>query len=253
VENCRVITFNPWFEPELLHKALATMKLNDKLMDTLKTGELSARNKSSILMFKLDEMSSFWLYDGENLCEFTLDHLPLLLERECHVLRNTPKMWESDPSVLPSGPKTMVHDSPDKYILFCFSTSYQRIHPPLELGPQMLTEIASMQGLETLSTNALKILGVKSTIESSVRLIAGYKTAKSQPLQSFYFSLCVFISAWYLTESKSETTLTEIAIFSALLSGFTFKDDEIMVSKILDSQSCFLVASKRVKRDLKRN
>jgi len=252
-ENCRVITMNPWLSSDLIHKGLQTKRLNDKLMTVLKTGEFNTKQRGPIILFKLDEMSSYWLYDGENLIEYTIEYIPNLLDRECHVLRNPLKMWDSDSTVLPSGPKLYIHENPDKFVIFCFCTAYDRLTPPIEIGPSMLVEISSMQGLETLASNATRLLGNKAEISDEVKLIAGYKTAKSQPQQMFYFSFCVFISAYYLTESRPEVLIFDIATFTALLSGYSYEDSDEMISKILESQTCYLVTGNKVRRDKKRS
>jgi len=189
----RVVTFNPWIEPDLLFKALMTKRLNDKLIVALKNGEFSEKARGTVILFKLDDMSAYWIFDGENLIEYTIEMIPALLERECHVLRNSVNLWSPDPTVLPTGPKMVVHENPDKFVLFCFCTEYARTVPPMEIGPSMVVEISQIQNLEVLSGNALRVLGSSTKIECVVKLLAGYKTAKFQPNQPFLFcSLCLY-------------------------------------------------------------
>jgi len=247
-ENTCVITFSPWFDLDLLHRAIDCFRLNDKLMTTLRTGEISKSEMGPILLFKVDEMSTFYLFDGENVVEYTTEHIPYLINREVHVIKNTKTFWEKETVALPTSSKMVTHSQDSKFAIFCFSKPYQRISPPLEANAHMVLDISKIQALGTLAANTELVLGSTSCIEHAVKMIAGFNLAKDHPQQNFMYAFCCFIAAFKQTEAKAETSLKHIAIMATLLSGCSFEESESMVRSIMETQTTFTVIKDTCKR-----
>lgn len=249
-DETNIITFSPWFELNLIHKGLETFRLNDKLINILQTGD-SLGGDRPILMFKVDDMSSYCVYDGEALRIYDTSMIPLLIKREVHLIRSKGLFWDKDKTPLPTSSRFCTHDIDEKFAIFCFSTQYTRTVPPLENGPRMVSEITQLQALRTLTQNAEQVLGSVCTIDSLVRLLAGFHLAGNHPHQSFMYSFCCFIAAWKLTDVNKSCSLSQIALFTTLLTGFSFTDSSDFIKNILETQSHFDIINTEVSRKMK--
>jgi len=246
-----VLTYSPWISPEILHKAMKSLRFTDRLLKSLDNGEGLSKNSKLYVIFKLDTMTAFYITDGRGFTPYLPDHLAYCLSSEVHVIRREGLFDKDEPGELPRGGNVCYHNQDDRLTLFTFCIPYIRNSPIWEVDSDSFERIVN-NSLSGPIVTAIHKKMPKAGIIEICQLVVGHLVAKETPYQPFYFSLMTFISAWALTSSNGVTSVKDVSFMVSVLSSQSWEDGDIVIKDVLESQPYFeVIDSTTIRRSQK--